>query len=261
MPAVNETYPGPLSGSGKAWLINICQGLCAEGRPGEPLIILAALSAGRRPQAGEQERSPVCPHCGTWLSPLQASDSGPNESENRHFPLPHPTAPSRENLPPGTSLCLLLQQCCSSQNSVLGYSDSPMTQHHPAFPGPNLHEHACSLLPLDPRVDPPYCIIPPSITEVQASPPSSFPASLHPPLAHSNPLYEMCAAYVPWASRHSPTQDESVSKTESLAHMELTFSKKGRPATKVVIIRQVIKYVGNWSVLLKKENAEQEKGN
>lgn len=43
--------------------------------------------------------------------------------------------------------------------------------------------------------------------------------------------------------------------------MELTFSKKGRPATKVVIIRQVIKYVGNWSVLLKKESAEQEKGN
>lgn len=52
---------------------------------------------------------------------------------------------------------------------------------------------------------------------------------------------------MPWASHHSPTQDESVSKTESLAYMELTFSKE-RQLTKVVIIRYVMWYIGNWSL-------------
>lgn len=100
MPRVNESHPGPLSGSGKAWLMNVWRGLCAEVRPGEPLIILAALSAGRRPWAGEQESLPSAPTVAPGFPHRRRQTQA-------QMNLRTDTSPSHTPMPPQGKICSL----------------------------------------------------------------------------------------------------------------------------------------------------------
>lgn len=58
MPKESETSQA-LGRSGEAWLMSIFKGFCRV-KAREPLVILAALTAGRRPQTGEQKKPPAC---------------------------------------------------------------------------------------------------------------------------------------------------------------------------------------------------------
>jgi hypothetical protein len=70
MPKERETSQA-LGRSREAWLMSIFKGFCRV-KAREPLVILAALTAGRRAQTGEQRKPSAC---SLWHFPTEILDS------------------------------------------------------------------------------------------------------------------------------------------------------------------------------------------
>ena len=240
MPGVNETHPGPLSGNSKAWLMDVCQGLCAEGRQAWGTTHHPSSPFSRKEATGSRagKASRLLPLCHLAF-PATGVRLGPKWIREQILPSPTP------HCPPQAKICSLEPRCGgffqhAAPPRILssGYRYSAMTQHHPAFsliqifmilPGPSFHStesiHRCG-----PHPSP--LLHSSNILEVHPFLSSSFL-----PRALRDPLYETSAACRPRASHRWPTQDGSVSKMDSPAHTELPFSKQERQLTRIVISR------------------------
>lgn len=107
MPKERETSQA-LGRSGEARLMSILKGFCRV-MAREPLLILTALTAGRRAQTGGQTKPSAC---SLWhlTSPQRSwfTDSDPSGSYSSYCPFTHISAFSKECLLLGPS-CMLLQ--------------------------------------------------------------------------------------------------------------------------------------------------------
>lgn len=158
--------PRPLNGTGVAWLTNASKGLY-RGKARKPLILPAALLAGRGPWAGEQEKPPAHSYRSTWLS-LQRWKTGAQEDPKQLLspPTPHGTLKGKF-APQNLTVLYIPSTCCSTRNSVPsmplhqlpGHSYSPRTQHHSTFLCPDLRNLSCSFLQFNPCVEPSIPVI------------------------------------------------------------------------------------------------------
>lgn len=95
MPKERETSQA-LGRSGEAWIMSIFKGFCRV-KTREPLVILAALTAGRRAQTGEQKKPPAC-SLEHLTSPQRScfTDSYPSGSYGSYCPITHISVFSKE---------------------------------------------------------------------------------------------------------------------------------------------------------------------
>lgn len=184
----------PLQGSGEAWQTNICSGLCAEERPGEPPIMPQPCQqeAGHGQENGKS--LPVCLHrCGPRLPQHRRQIRPPDTLRGRSAPenltiLCSPTYPPPRTLTPG--------RATRQQHSVL----------LPGLPRPNLHTLSRAPLPLNPCVDPicPCCFFPQ--TSLRSRPSllaPSLAASVLPPALSDSPE-DPGTERLRWARHGSP---------------------------------------------------------
>lgn len=101
MPGVNETHPGPLSGNSKAWLMDVCQGLCAEGRQAWGTTHHPSSPFSRKEATGSRagKASRLLPLCHLAF-PATGVRLGPKWIREQILPSPTPHCPLKRKSAP-----------------------------------------------------------------------------------------------------------------------------------------------------------------